>query len=182
MSQVLHSASVETAAGPFALVAYDGAVRAAGFTADVDRLVRMLDGGLRVRQLRRCADLGEITAAVRRYLGGELTACDCLPVVQPGRSGEPAGPFQAAAWQAMRAVPAGRTLTYRELAARAGRPDAARAAGAACAANRVALIVPCHRVLRTGGALGGYLWGLPVKRWLLAHEGVQAAGPDRAAR
>jgi methylated-DNA-[protein]-cysteine S-methyltransferase len=89
---------------------------------------------------------------------------DTLPVAQPG------GAFRQAAWKVMREVPAGEVISYAELAARAGNPDAVRAAGSACATNMVAPIVPCHRIVRTGGALGGYYYGLGVKEWLLAHE------------
>jgi methylated-DNA-[protein]-cysteine S-methyltransferase len=70
----------------------------------------------------------------------------------------------------MRAVAPGTTVSYAVLAAQAGNPDAPRAAGAACAANLIAPVVPCHRVLRTGGSLGGYYYGLDRKRWLLRHE------------
>jgi methylated-DNA-[protein]-cysteine S-methyltransferase len=89
-----------------------------------------------------------------------------VPVRQPG------GAFQQAAWSAMREIPAGHTWSYSELATMAGRPDAVRAAGTACARNTVAPFVPCHRVLRSDGSLGGYAYGLDAKRWLLAHEGV----------
>jgi methylated-DNA-[protein]-cysteine S-methyltransferase len=79
-------------------------------------------------------------------------------------------PFQRALVDALRAVPYGETVTYGELAALAGRPGAARAAGALCAANRFAVIVPCHRVVAAGG-LGGYgELGLAYKRRLLALE------------
>ena len=67
-------------------------------------------------------------------------------------------------------VPAGVTVTYTELARRAGHPTAARAAASACARNAPALFVPCHRVVRNDGTLGGFRWGLDVKRWLLAFE------------
>jgi methylated-DNA-[protein]-cysteine S-methyltransferase len=70
----------------------------------------------------------------------------------------------------MRRVPAGETISYTKLAAEAGNPKAVRAAGSACAQNLIAPIVPCHRVLRTDGSLGGYYYGLPAKQWLLAHE------------
>jgi methylated-DNA-[protein]-cysteine S-methyltransferase len=63
-------------------------------------------------------------------------------------------------------------VTYTEFAARAGRPAAVRAAAQACARNAAALFVPCHRVLRLDGSLGGFRWGLPVKRWLIDHESV----------
>ena len=74
------------------------------------------------------------------------------------------------AWEVLRTVPAGAPVTYAEFAAKAGRPDAVRAAAGACARNAAALFVPCHRVIRTGGGLGGFRYGLEVKRWLLDHE------------
>src|SRR5690606_41781722 len=82
----------------------------------------------------------------------------------------------ARAWAALRRIPPGRTLPYTRLATAAGRPAAVRAAGMACARNPVSLIVPCHRVVRADGALGGYRWGVEVKRWLLNFE---AGVPDR---
>ncbi|QUC12596.1 methylated-DNA--[protein]-cysteine S-methyltransferase [Arachnia propionica] len=70
----------------------------------------------------------------------------------------------------MRRIPPGRTVSYSELAAMAGRPAAARAAAGACARNRVAVVVPCHRVIRGDGGLGGYAFGLEVKQALLDFE------------
>jgi len=70
----------------------------------------------------------------------------------------------------LREIPAGSTISYGELARRVGRPSASRAVGMANAANPVTLIVPCHRVVRSGGALGGYAYGTDYKRWLLNHE------------
>ena len=78
--------------------------------------------------------------------------------------------FQQRVWQALREVPAGSTTTYTELAARLGRPDAVRAVAGACAANRHAVAIPCHRAIRRDGALAGYRWGLERKRRLLALE------------
>jgi methylated-DNA-[protein]-cysteine S-methyltransferase len=72
----------------------------------------------------------------------------------------------------MRAIAAGTTVSYADLAARAGAPRAARAAASACARNAVCLFIPCHRVVRSDGSLGGYYYGLATKRSLLAHEGV----------
>jgi len=78
--------------------------------------------------------------------------------------------FQHRVWQALREIPAGRTVSYTELAERIGLPRAARAVAAACAANRIAVAIPCHRVVRTDGALSGYRWGVERKRKLLARE------------
>jgi methylated-DNA-[protein]-cysteine S-methyltransferase len=75
-------------------------------------------------------------------------------------------------WRALRNVPGGAAVTYTELAALAGRPAAVRAAASGCATNLVALVVPCHRIVRTDGGLGGYLFGTDVKESLLRHEGA----------
>ncbi|MGV9725097.1 methylated-DNA--[protein]-cysteine S-methyltransferase [Nocardia beijingensis] len=156
----------ETPLGPFTtLVDSDGAVLASGWTADAENLRGLIHPTLRPGGLRQRDALGEVTAAVAAYHDGDLTAIDPIPVRQ--HSGE----FLVYAWEVLRAVPAGDPLTYTEFAARAGRPDATRAAANACARNAAALFVPCHRILRIGGALGGFRWGLPVKRWLLDHEG-----------
>ena len=82
--------------------------------------------------------------------------------------------FERAVWGALLAIPFGETRTYGELAAALDRPGAARAVGQANHANPVAILVPCHRVVQAGGALGGYGGGLEVKRWLLAHEAGHA--------
>jgi methylated-DNA-[protein]-cysteine S-methyltransferase len=155
----LDATTLDTPIGPLSLLARDDVLVAAGFAPATDLAARLDDERLVGRR-----DLGRLSASVTAYLAGELTAIDDLPVDQPG------GAFTQAAWKVMREVPAGQTLTYAELAARAGNPAAVRAAGSACARNLIAPIVPCHRIVRTGGALGGYYYGLPAKRWLLAHE------------
>jgi len=81
--------------------------------------------------------------------------------------------FQEAVWRELRRIPAGETRTYAELAAAAGNPKAVRAAGSANGANNVAVLIPCHRVIRTGGNLGGYAYGLEIKRRLLEKEGIR---------
>jgi methylated-DNA-[protein]-cysteine S-methyltransferase len=104
--------------------------------------------------------------ALTAYAGGDVDALDSVVVRQPG------GPFMQRAWDELRGVKAGETDTYAGLAIRAGSPAAVRAAGQACAKNHVAPFVPCHRILRTDGSLGGYAYGLPVKEALLVHEGA----------
>ncbi|KFX28474.1 methylated-DNA--[protein]-cysteine S-methyltransferase [Ralstonia solanacearum] len=79
-------------------------------------------------------------------------------------------PFQRAVWRALRDIPAGTTVSYTEIAARIGRPGAVRAVAGACAANVLAIAVPCHRAVRADGGLAGYRWGLERKRALLQHE------------
>ncbi|GEL18541.1 methylated-DNA--[protein]-cysteine S-methyltransferase [Pseudonocardia asaccharolytica] len=155
----------DTPTGPFtAVVDTDGAVLASGWTADPNELLPQVHPSLRPKALRHKNDLGPVGAAVLAYHAGELFAVDAILVRQ--RSGA----FLEHAWEVLRTVPAGSPVTYTEYAAKAGRPAAVRAAAAACARNAAALFVPCHRVLRLDGTLGGFRWGLDVKRWLLNHE------------
>ncbi|MEV6278087.1 methylated-DNA--[protein]-cysteine S-methyltransferase [Nocardia sp. NPDC051832] len=156
---------VDTPIGPFTtLAAADGAVLASGWTADADNLRLLIHPTLRPAELRRRDSLGAISQAVIDYHAGDLTAIDAIPVRQ--QSGE----FLLHAWDVLRKIPAGEPVTYTEYAALSGRPAATRAAANACARNAAALFVPCHRVFRIGGALGGFRWGLEAKRWLLDHE------------
>ncbi|MEC3952081.1 methylated-DNA--[protein]-cysteine S-methyltransferase [Nocardia sp. CDC153] len=158
-------ATLETPAGPFtALVDADGAVLASGWIADPEALRVLVHPSIRPATLRARDALGPVTRAVAAYHEGDLTAIDAITVRQVS------GPFLTHAWEVLRKVPAGDPITYTEFAAVSGRPAATRAAANACARNAAALFVPCHRVLRTDGTLGGFRYGLPVKRWLLDHE------------
>jgi methylated-DNA-[protein]-cysteine S-methyltransferase len=163
---------LDTPAGPLSLLAHDDTLVGAGFTGDPASLTARLEPALREAPLTtaRPQDLAWLVKPMRDYFDGDLTAPDGLPVRQPG------GPGRQRLWELMRAVPPGSTVSYAELAARAGQPRAPRAAGAACAANLIAPVIPCHRVLRSDGSLGGYYYGLPCKRWLLDHEGASLAG------
>ncbi|MBJ7556698.1 methylated-DNA--[protein]-cysteine S-methyltransferase [Marinomonas spartinae] len=78
--------------------------------------------------------------------------------------------FQRQVWQALKTIPYGQTQTYSELAERVGRPNAVRAVANACGANRLAVLIPCHRIVRKGGNLGGYRWGIERKKQLLNRE------------
>jgi AraC family transcriptional regulator of adaptative response/methylated-DNA-[protein]-cysteine methyltransferase len=86
--------------------------------------------------------------------------------------------FQLRVWQALRGIPRGETRSYSQLARELGEPKATRAVARACAMNRVALVVPCHRVVGASGALTGYRWGLERKQQLLEAEGAPTAGPS----
>ncbi|MHB8340939.1 MAG: methylated-DNA--[protein]-cysteine S-methyltransferase [Mycobacteriales bacterium] len=97
------------------------------------------------------------------YFAGERTSFD-LPLAPVGTD------FQLRVWLALRDIPFGQTESYGDLAARIGRPTAARAVGLAVGHNPLSIVVGCHRVLGRGGALTGYAGGLDRKRWLLAHE------------
>lgn len=111
----------------------------------------------------------EVEAPLRAYFAGDLTAIDKLKVAPHGT------PFQLRVWQALRRIPAGETWTYARLAKEVGKPTATRAVGAANGRNPIAVVVPCHRVVATGGRLGGYAGGLHRKEWLLRHEGAHLA-------
>ena len=147
-------------------VAAAGAVLAAGWTEDPGTLLPLVHPGMRPVELTTGTDDGLRAAvdAVTAYYDGELAAVAAVPVVQ--RSGE----FRQHAWEVLRGVRPGERVTYTQYAARAGRPAAVRAAAGACAMNAAALFVPCHRVLRTDGSLGGFRYGLGVKESLLARE------------
>ena len=164
----MRSATVPTPAGPFTVVADGETVLASGWTDDPSALVALMAPDLRPATVEPAGSLGAVTDAVAAYVEGDLTAVDAIAVRQHS------GPFVTEAWAILRRVPAGAPVTYAELAAKAGRPEAVRAAASACARNAAALFVPCHRVVRTGGGLGGFRWGLDVKRWLLAHEVAEA--------
>jgi methylated-DNA-[protein]-cysteine S-methyltransferase len=155
--------TINTPAGRFTFIAYDKTVLAAGFTENVDELVTLIHPSLRER-VADDAELDVIEAVTKAYFDGDIAAIDVIDVEQ--RSGE----FIDIAWQSLREVAGGAPVTYTQLAERAGRSAAVRGAAQACARNAAALYVPCHRVIRSDGSLGGYRYGLDVKRWLLAHE------------
>ncbi|MEQ8813291.1 MAG: methylated-DNA--[protein]-cysteine S-methyltransferase [Thalassobaculum sp.] len=141
------------------------AVDWADYEHRLNDLLRTLYRGREVR-LRPAADPGGASTAFAAYFAGDLAAIDSLPVETGGTA------FQKAVWQALRSIPCGRTITYRALAERAGRPAAIRAAGHANGSNPLSVVLPCHRVIGTDGTLTGYGGGLERKRWLLRHEGA----------
>jgi methylated-DNA-[protein]-cysteine S-methyltransferase len=161
------SATQDTPIGPFTtIVDADQRVLASGWTADVEELRVLIHPTLRPTDVRSATDLGAVTAAVDSYHRGDVDHIDDIDVAQ--RSGE----FLMHAWDVLRTVEPGAPVTYSAFAELSGRPTAIRGAASACARNAAALFVPCHRVVRIGGALGGFRWGLPTKKWLLAHEAL----------
>lgn len=162
-------AVVETLAtpdGPFTIIAdADGAVLASGWSDDVETVRG------RIRPAERPASLagGSTGAAdaVRAFYDGDIAAIDGVTVRQGGTA------LQLRGWEALRAIAPGAPLSYAEFAELLGEPaGAVRAVAAICARNAAALFVPCHRVLRSDGTLGGFAWGLDVKRALLEREGA----------
>jgi methylated-DNA-[protein]-cysteine S-methyltransferase len=162
---MINTTVLDTPIGPLALLVHEGTLVAAGFTPDPAELRARLPKPLREQELIT-ADLGEIAKAHEAYFDGDLSALENIPVAQYGTS------RLEQLWATLREVAPGETVTYGELADRAGMERAARAAGQACAKNLVAPAVPCHRVLRAGGDTGDYAYGADRKAWLLRHEAL----------
>ena len=135
----------------------------AGDDGRLDRLVARYWPGARVTA---GAAPAAVASALSAYFAGDARALDTLPTAQGGTD------FQRRVWAALRCIPAGTAWSYADLARQVGRPAAVRAVGQANGANPVSLVQPCHRVVASGGGLGGYAGGLERKAWLLRHEGV----------
>lgn len=165
----LRWAGVDTPDGRFTAVFDDAdTVYASGWTDDPQYLRALIAPSLRSDEIV-ASDGGRVTAAVDAYYAGDLSAPSRIAVRQTS------GPFLIDAWAALRTVPAGDPVTYTRLAELAGNAAAIRGAASCCARNAAALFVPCHRVVRSDGTLGGFRYGLDVKRSLLDRETAQAA-------
>ena len=157
----IHWAVVPTTLGPMLVAATDrGVCRLSFGETRADLAARfpratLIEGGEAFAALLR-----DVIAAVEAPGTG-----DHIPLDVRGTA------FQEAVWRALRAVPPGETRSYAQIAAAVGRPQAVRAAGSANGANHVAVLIPCHRVIRTDGSLGGYAYGLTIKQELLSREG-----------
>ena len=172
---MLRAGTIPTPAGRLAVLAtVDGVVRASGYQ-DLGELQARLSASGVAGEVEPGPLPDAVVRAVEAHAAGDVAALDDVAVEQAG------GPFLQEVWRVMRTIPGGTTATYTELAEMAGRPAAVRAAGSACARNLVAPFVPCHRVVRSDGSLGGYAYGLQVKQTLLARErenaGEQVAVP-----
>ncbi len=150
--------------GPFTILAQDGVVLASGWTAEPGELTGQIHPELRPADVEAVADLGSISRAVEAFYAGDPARAMTVPVQQKS------GPFRVHAWEVLRTVRPGAPVTYTEYAELSGSSKAVRAAASACAFNAAALFVPCHRVIRTDGSLGGFRWGLAIKESLLARE------------
>ncbi|HEX6245402.1 MAG TPA: methylated-DNA--[protein]-cysteine S-methyltransferase [Polyangiales bacterium] len=128
------------------------------------RLLRLLSRHHGGSELVQAPPTPALSRALDAYFGGALQALDGLVTATHG------SPFQRTVWSALRAIPPGTTVSYGQLAAQLGQPNAARAVGLANGSNPIAIVVPCHRVIGANGALTGYAGGVERKRWLLAHE------------
>jgi methylated-DNA-[protein]-cysteine S-methyltransferase len=147
--------AVSVSVGPAGLVGVD-------FDVSPAELARRLER--RVGQCRVTPGMHPAGAALAAYFGGKLIAPQMLAAAPLGT------PFQRQVWTALRRIPAGRTISYAELASWIGRPTAVRAVASANGDNPLPIVVPCHRVIGADGSLTGYGGGLERKRWLLQHE------------
>jgi len=153
--------------GPLLLARTErGLVRVGLPNQDADELLADLAERVSPRVLEAPAELDEVRREFDLYFAGNLDHFD-LPLDWRLSSG-----FRQRVLRAINRIPYGQTRSYTEMARKAGNERAVRAAGTACGSNPIPLVVPCHRVLRTGGALGGYGGGLPMKEALLELEGV----------
>jgi methylated-DNA-[protein]-cysteine S-methyltransferase len=154
----------ETALGTMLAIARDGALAGLDFTDA--RYVRPI--GADWREDARSPLLSECARQVGEYFAGRRKAFE-LPLAPEGTE------FQRRVWREIARIRFGETLSYSELAARSGAPGAARAAGAATGRNPLAIVIPCHRVVGSRGALTGYAGGMERKARLLALEGAREA-------
>ena len=157
--------TIDTADGAFTILADERQrVLSSGWTSDVEAILGRLSAATRPEAFREGET--DAAAAALAYYAGDLSAIDTVAVKQSGTA------LQLAGWSALRTIEPGRPLTYTSFATRLDNPRAVRAAASICARNAPALFVPCHRVLRTDGTLGGFAWGIGVKERLLAREAV----------
>ena len=151
-----------------AVTATDGTLHALDFVDFEARLRRLFARHHPQAVLTPGQPPAELTGALAAYFAGTVTALDAVPVARIGSE------FQRRVWAALRQIPAGETRSYGQLAAAIGQPTASRAIGLANGANPIGIVVPCHRVIGSGGALTGYAGGVERKAWLLRHEGALA--------
>jgi len=175
MTQTIHCTTLETPLGPMVAAATGQGLCLLAFAEDAGaslaRLQRFFAGPM-VHGLNQ--HLEAVREELARYFAGQLRAFT-VPLVYPGT------PFQRRVWAELLRIPYGQTRSYQAIAAAVGHPKAVRAVGRANGQNRIAIIIPCHRVIQKNGQLGGYGGGVEKKRYLLALEqGALLAGASPA--
>jgi methylated-DNA-[protein]-cysteine S-methyltransferase len=150
------------------LIVSDGEKLCAVDFADYEsRMLQLLEKSYGQFHLQDVKDPQGFSSKIQAYFHGDRMSLVDIPVNTGGSA------FQQQVWQALRTIPWGTTISYGELARKIGKPTAARAVGLANSLNRVAIVLPCHRVIGANFALTGYAGGWERKRWLLEHEGVR---------
>lgn len=169
---VIDIAEIGSPIGAITLAMRDERLCVLAFAEAWPRKRRALERRFGDVRFRATAQVHEPLLRVRDYFAGDLAALTPIAVDTGGT------PFQQAVWTALRTIPPGRTVAYRDLAQAIGHPAAVRAVGAANGANPVGIVIPCHRVIGADGRLVGYGGGVERKRWLLTHEAA-SHGPQR---
>ena len=162
---MLQATNLKTPVGTLYLISDDQVLLGAGFKS-LEYLIDRLDEFDSEQGIKNVKQISKISDLISDYFDGDLNAINSIEVRQPGAK------FSQNVWKSLRKIPAGKTWSYAELAKKSGSPDAVRAAGTACGNNLIAPIIPCHRVVKSGGALGNYGYGVKIKEWLLRHEGA----------
>lgn len=161
----IHHAVVPVSLGLLLVAVTERGICSVSLGDDEQALVAALRAEYPAAELVRASDARDrLVDSVVAHIEGQATASD-LPLDVRATA------FQWQVWRALQRIPAGATRTYQEIARELGQPSAARAVARACASNRVAVLIPCHRVVRGDGGLGGYRWGVARKAALLAREG-----------
>lgn len=152
--------------GPLLAVTDKGDLCALDFADYESRMLRLLKRRYPGADLVEEPCAPSISDGLAAYWDGDLTAVETLALAPCGTY------FQETVWDALRAIPPGRTMSYGALAARLGKPTASRAVGHANGLNPISIVIPCHRLVGASGSLTGYAGGLERKEWLLRHEGA----------
>jgi methylated-DNA-[protein]-cysteine S-methyltransferase len=162
----IHISELKSPLGTLSIATDERALLMLQFGVFATAMRRHIAGEFGGAQLQRDSDPLGIRNRLQRYLSGDLEALKAIPV-RPGGT-----PFQKKVWNALLEIAPGQTASYRDIARRIRQPDATRAVGSANGRNPIAIVIPCHRVVASGGGLGGYSGGLNRKKWLLRHEGA----------
>ena len=162
---MLVSAVQKTPVGNIYLIADSSILIAAGFKS-LNSLQNRLSPSDKLRKIEPIEKIPKISKLIDYYFEGRLDALNLIQVRQPGAQ------FSQKVWKVMRAIPVGMTISYAQLAKKAGSPAAFRAAGTACGNNLIAPIIPCHRIIKSDGTLGSYGYGVAIKEKLLRLEGA----------
>jgi AraC family transcriptional regulator of adaptative response/methylated-DNA-[protein]-cysteine methyltransferase len=156
---------VSSAFGEAVVMATDRGICGLGFSEEMGRDAATDDLTRRWPKAQFLRDDATILPLAQAAFGGQATALHLI-----------GAPFQIKVWEALLAIPSGHVTTYSQIAGAIGHDRAVRAVGTAVGRNPISFLIPCHRALRKSGGLGGYHWGLPIKRAMLAWEGARADG------
>ncbi len=153
--------------GPALVMGTEKGICGIGFAAETGRAATMADLTTRWPKARFVEDATRLRTWASAAFGARDYAANEMPLYLIG------APFQIKVWEALLRVPTGHVTTYSDIAQAIGQPRAVRAVGTAVGRNPISWLIPCHRALRKSGGLGGYHWGLPVKRAMLAWEAAE---------